>query len=172
METELLNSGFSYNFYSPIYKEQGLGSVQQCRFAEGVPWERWILRNFSKMRVHARPSFIVTINLPSFVTLIRCFIGRSKPLGRLEEFGQAVFHKEVKIQRSPGTPSPRWRPGRTPRRWARSSFPCCRRRRRPAWRRRRAGCRGASQAPCRANLFRPLRAVFDHLDTTYGAAGG
>jgi len=72
---------------------------------EGVPWERWILRNFSKMRVHARPSFIVTINLPSFVTLIRCFIGRSKPLGRLEEFGQAVFHKEVKIQRSPGTPS-------------------------------------------------------------------
>jgi hypothetical protein len=57
------------------------------------------------MRVHARPSFIVTINLPSFVTLIRCFIGRSKPLGRLEEFGQAVFHKEVKIQRSPGTPS-------------------------------------------------------------------
>ena len=72
---------------------------------EGVPWERWILRNFLKMRVHARPSFIVTINLPSFVTLIRCFIGRSKPLGRLEEFGQAVFHKEVKIQRSPGTPS-------------------------------------------------------------------
>ena len=43
--------------------------------------------------------------LSSFVTLIRCFIGRSKPLGRLEEFGQAVFHKEVKIQRSPGTPS-------------------------------------------------------------------
>ena len=33
METELLNSGFSYNFYSPIFKEQGLGSVQQCRFA-------------------------------------------------------------------------------------------------------------------------------------------
>jgi hypothetical protein len=32
-------------------------------------------------------------------------VGRSKPLGRLEEFGQAVFHKEVKIQRSPGTPS-------------------------------------------------------------------
>src|SRR6478752_10685746 len=72
---------------------------------EGVPWERWILRNFSKMRVHARLSFIVTTNLPSFVTLIRCFIGRSKPLGRLEEFGQAVFHKEVKIQRSLGTPS-------------------------------------------------------------------
>jgi hypothetical protein len=76
----------------------------RCKI-EGVPWERWILRNFLKMRVHARPSFIVTINLPSFVTLIRCFIGRSKPLGRLEEFGQAVFHKEVKIQRSPGTPS-------------------------------------------------------------------
>src|SRR5918993_458996 len=75
------------------------------REREGVPWERWILRNFSKMRVRARPSFIVTINLPSFVTLIRCFIGRSKPLGRLEEFGQAVFHKEVKIQRSLGTPS-------------------------------------------------------------------
>src|SRR4051812_47439505 len=72
---------------------------------EGVPWERWILRDFSKMRVHARLSFIVTTKLPSFVTLIRCFIGRSKPLGRLEEFGQAVFHKEVKIQRSPGTPS-------------------------------------------------------------------
>src|ERR671912_2708820 len=76
-----------------------------CFNTEGVPWERWILRNFSKMRVHARPSSIVTINLPSFVTLIRCFIGRSKPLGRLEEFGQAVFHKEVKIQRSLGTPS-------------------------------------------------------------------
>ena len=72
---------------------------------EGFPWERWILRNFSKMRVRARLSFIVTTNLPSFVTLIRCFIGRSKPLGRLEEFGQAVFHKEVKIQRSLGTPS-------------------------------------------------------------------
>ena len=72
---------------------------------EGIPWERWILRNFSKMRVHARLSFIVTTNLPSFVRLIRCFIGRSKPLGRLEEFGQAVFDKEVKIQRSPGTPS-------------------------------------------------------------------
>src|SRR3954467_15162073 len=57
------------------------------------------------MRVHARLSFIVTTNLPSFVRLIRCFIGRSKPLGRLEEFGQAVFDKEVKIQRSPGTPS-------------------------------------------------------------------
>src|SRR4051812_47569866 len=72
---------------------------------EGVPWERWVLRNFSEMRVHARISFIVTNNLPSFVTLIRCFIGRSKPLGRVEEFSQAVFHKEVKIQRSPGTPS-------------------------------------------------------------------
>jgi hypothetical protein len=57
------------------------------------------------MRVHARLSFIKTTNLPSFVTLIRCFIGRSKPLGRFEEFGQAVFLKEVKIQRSPGTPS-------------------------------------------------------------------
>src|SRR3954453_480443 len=57
------------------------------------------------MRVHARLSFIVTTNLPSFVTLIRCFISRSKPLGQLEEFGQAVFHKEVKIQRSLGTPS-------------------------------------------------------------------
>src|SRR3954454_9019856 len=57
------------------------------------------------MRVHARLSFIVTSNSPSPVTLIRCFIGRSKPLGRLEEFGRAVFHKEVKIQRSPGTPS-------------------------------------------------------------------
>src|SRR3954465_4720479 len=57
------------------------------------------------MRVHARLSFFVTNNSPSPVTLIRCFIGRSKPLGRLEEFGQAVFHKEVKIQRSPGTPS-------------------------------------------------------------------
>src|SRR3954465_13873614 len=74
---------------------------------EGVPWERWILRDPSKMRVHARLSFIVTTNLPSFVRLIRCFIGRSKPLGRLEEFGQAVFDKEVKIQRSPGTPSNR-----------------------------------------------------------------
>src|SRR5687767_3390454 len=76
-----------------------LDAIHKKRFdlviREGVPWERWILRNFSKMRVHARPSFIVTINLPSFVTLIRCFIGRSKPLGRLEEFGQAVFHKEV-----------------------------------------------------------------------------
>src|SRR3954451_17043257 len=72
---------------------------------EGVPWERWILRDPSKMRVHARLSFIVTTNLPSFVRLIRCFIDRSKPLGRLEEFGQAVFDKEVKIQRSPGTPS-------------------------------------------------------------------
>ena len=78
---------------------------QLLSVSEGVPWERWILRNFSKMRVHARLSFIVTTNLPSFVTLIRCFIGRSKPLGRLEEFGQAVFHKEVKIQRSLGTPS-------------------------------------------------------------------
>src|SRR3954447_13998919 len=57
------------------------------------------------MRVHARLSFIVTSNSPSPVTLIRCFIGRSKPLGRLEEFGRAVFHKEVKIQRSPGSPS-------------------------------------------------------------------
>src|SRR5215217_4729791 len=75
------------------------------RNQEGVPWERWILRNFSKMRVHARLSFIVSTNSPSFVRLIRCFIGRSKPLGRLEEFGQPVFHKEVKIQRSPGTPS-------------------------------------------------------------------
>src|SRR3954453_2745327 len=74
-------------------------------YFEGVPWERWILRDPSKMRVHARLSFIVTTNLPSFVRLIRCFIGRSKPLGRLEEFGQAVFDKEVKIQRSPGTPS-------------------------------------------------------------------
>jgi hypothetical protein len=58
-----------------------------------------------KMRFHARLSFIITTNLTSFVTLIRCFIGRSKPLVRLEKFGQAVFHKEVKIQRSPGTPS-------------------------------------------------------------------
>src|SRR3954454_5501694 len=57
------------------------------------------------MRVHARLGFIETTNLPSFITLIRCFIGRSKPLGRHEEFGQAVFHKKVKIQRSPGTPS-------------------------------------------------------------------
>src|SRR3954447_18170250 len=57
------------------------------------------------MRVHARLRFILTTNLPSFITLIRCFIGRSKPLGRHEEFGQAVFHKKVKIQRSPGTPS-------------------------------------------------------------------
>src|SRR3954453_19271498 len=75
--------------------------------SEGVPWERWILCNCSEMRVHARLSFIVTSNSPSSVTLIRCFIGRSKPLGRLEEFGRAVFHKEVKIQRSPGTPSKR-----------------------------------------------------------------
>jgi hypothetical protein len=68
------------------------------------------------MRVHARPSFIVTTKLPSLVTLIRCFIGRSKPLGQLEEFGQAVFHKEIKIQRSPGTPSPRLEaPKMTPR---------------------------------------------------------
>jgi hypothetical protein len=33
MENELLNSGFAYNFYSPVFKAQGLGSVQQCRFA-------------------------------------------------------------------------------------------------------------------------------------------
>ena len=58
-----------------------------------------------KMRFHARLSFIATTNLTSFVTLIRCLIGRSKPLVRFEEFGQAVFHKEVQIQRSTGTPS-------------------------------------------------------------------
>jgi hypothetical protein len=33
METELLNFGFAANFYSPVFKAQGLGSVQQCRFA-------------------------------------------------------------------------------------------------------------------------------------------
>jgi len=88
-----------------LYFKQLNGGALVAFGEEGVPWERWILRNFSKMRVHARLSFIVTTNLPSFVTLIRCFIGRSKPLGRLEEFGQAVFHKEVKIQRSLGTPS-------------------------------------------------------------------
>src|SRR3954453_6170925 len=93
--------------YSSQALQRGLQGISgpQERSNEGVPWERWILCNFSKMRVHARFSFIMTINLPSFVTLIRCFIGRSKPLGRLEEFGQAFFHKEVKIQPSPGNPS-------------------------------------------------------------------
>jgi hypothetical protein len=33
MEIELLNSGFAANFYSPVFKTQGLGSVHQCRFA-------------------------------------------------------------------------------------------------------------------------------------------
>jgi hypothetical protein len=33
MGIEPLNYSFATNFYSPVFKAQGLGSVQQCRFA-------------------------------------------------------------------------------------------------------------------------------------------
>ena len=92
-----------FDSFLPPIRPDAVRHLHQRDEGEGVPWERWILHNFSKMRVHARLSFIATTNLTSFVTLIRCLIGRSKPLVRFEEFGQAVFHKKVKIQRSAGT---------------------------------------------------------------------